>query len=140
MLVFRAVGREKVIESGVGGSAVKVIGIDDGEGSVHHTLTAGNSMPRSPGLNATFRHAVAFRKTVQLLVDILHVKVLFHPSADGGLEILFNLMLDDEGHLAEACPVGIIQGEVNNRMTEWVYRHDLFQAAETASHAGGKND
>ena len=140
MLVFRAVGREKVIESGVGGSAVKVVGSDDGEGPVHHALTAGDSMSRAPGFDATFRNAVAFRKTVQLLIDILYVEVLLHPSADGGLGALFNLMLDDECHLAEASAVGIIQGEINNGVGEWVHRHDLLQAAETASHAGGKNN
>ena len=48
-------------------------------------------------------------------------------------------MLDDEGHLAEACPVGVVQGKVDDGVTEGVHGGDLLESAEAAAHAGSQD-
>ena len=49
-------------------------------------------------------------------------------------------MLDDEGHLAEARPVGIVEGKVDDGVAEIVHGGDLLEPAEAAAHAGRQND
>ena len=49
-------------------------------------------------------------------------------------------MLDNKNDFAEACPVSIVQGKINDGVAMLVHGGDLLKAAETAAHAGGQND
>ena len=97
-------------------------------------------MSRAPRLHAPLGDTVAFRQQVELLVDVFHVEVFLHAPTDRGLEVLFDLMLDDERDLAEPRAVSVIQRKINDCVAKIIHRHDLLQTAEAAAHARGKDD
>ena len=97
-------------------------------------------MSRAPGLCTPLRDGIALRQHVKLLIDIFHVKIFFHPVAYGGLEIFLYLVLDDEGDLAKARPVGVKKGEVDDRVAMAVHGGDLLQSPKAAAHSGGKDN
>ena len=97
-------------------------------------------MPGAPGLDALLGNGAALRQTVELLEDVAHIEVFLHAPADGGLEVLLDLMLDDEDDAPKACAVGVEERKVDDRVAVIVHGLDLLEPAETAADAGGEND
>ena len=97
-------------------------------------------MSRAPRLYAPLGDTVALRQQVELLVDVFHVEVFLHAPTDRGLEVLFDLVLDDERDLAEPRAVRVVQRKVNDKVPFPVYRRHLLEPAEAAAHARGKDD
>ena len=139
VLIRGPVGGEKVIQRPVGARAVKVVGIDDGEGPVHDAAAAEHRVPRAPGLDAPLRQGIALRQPVRALVDVLHVKVFLRAATHGSLEIRLDLLFNNESDAAEARAVSVVEGKVDDRVSEIVDGHDLLETAEAAAHPGSQN-
>ena len=133
------VGRKVVVDGGEGGGAIKVIGVDDGEGTLHGIAAGRHSVTGTPGLAALGRSGEAFGQIIDLLEDILDIEVLFSLIAYRNLELLFDLLLDDEDHIPEACAPGVKHGKVNDLVALRVHRSDLLETTEAAAHASSHN-
>ena len=96
-------------------------------------------MRGAPRLDAPFGDAVSLGQAVELLVDILHVENLLHALANAGLEIVLDLMLDDEAHLAETGTVCVEHRVVDDGVTHLVHGGYLLESAEAAAHSGGED-
>ena len=94
----------------------------------------------APGLDPAFRHGVACGQLFQLLESVFHVHGLGHTVADGGLEGLLDLMLDDKDHGLEACAAGVVERIIHDDLPVGAHRVDLLHAAVTAAHAGRHHD
>ena len=106
-----------VIDGAVGVDAVIVVGIDDAEGLMHHIRRAQQGMDRPEGLGPLRRNPVEVRHGGKVLKDIGH---LHRRAVQCGLprqivpaqaaHHLLHLRLDDEHHLAEPRPEGVVDG------------------------------
>ena len=103
------------------------------------TLAACYCMTGSPGLAAYIGNGVAFGQTIQFLIDVRDVEILFHAVADAFAEVCFHFTLNDKGYITEACTPSVEQREVDDDVTLIVHRGDLLGATETAAHAGSHN-
>ena len=75
-----------------------------------------------------------------LLESVFHVHGLGHTVADGGLEGILDLMLDDKDHCLEACAAGVVERIIHDDLSVGAHRVDLLHAAVTAAHAGSHDD
>ena len=120
--------------------AVVVIGVDHRKGAVDEVLGGQHGVAGAPGLDPAFRHGVAGRQLFQLLESVFHVHGLGHPVADGGLEGLLDLMLDDKDHGLEACAAGVVERIIHDDLSVGAHRVDLLHAAVTAAHTCRHHD
>ena len=60
--------------------------------------------------------------------------------AEGGLEGVLDLVLDDKDHGLKAGAAGVVEGIVHNDLSVGAHRVDLLHAAVTAAHAGSHDD
>ena len=49
-------------------------------------------------------------------------------------------MFDDKGYFAESCTVSVKKGKINDGMSVWIDRHDLFQPAKATAHSCCEDD
>ena len=119
--------------------AVVVVGVDHGEGTVHHLAGGQDGVGGAPGLYALLGDGVALGQIVQLLIGILHVDDLAQTVADSGLEGILDLMLDDEDHGLKAGAAGVVDGVVNDELIVVANRVHLLKSAVAAAHTGGHN-
>ena len=131
------VGAQVVVDELIGLGAVVVVGVDDGEGSVHQLPGGQGGLGGAPGLGALWRHGVARGQVVLTLEGVLHVHHLRHPVADAGAEIGLDLLLDDEDHGFEPGPAGVVDGVVDDELSVVSHGVQLLEAAVPAAHAGG---
>ncbi len=103
-------GGEVAVNLPEGLGAIVVVGVDDGEGAVHHVPGGQGGVGGAPGLPALLRNAVALRQVLLELVGVADVHGLGYPVADAALEVLFDLGLDDEDHRLKARPAGVVDG------------------------------
>ena len=120
--------------------AVVVIGIDHRKGAVNEVLGGQHGVAGAPGLDPAFRHGVACGQLFQLLESVFHVHGLRHTVADGGLEGLLDLMLDDKDHGLEACAAGVVERIIHDDLSVGAHRVDLLHAAVTAAHTCRHHD
>ena len=120
--------------------AVVVIGVDHRKGAVDEVLGGQHGVAGAPGLDPAFRHGVACGQLFQLLESVFHVHGLGHTVADGGLEGLFDLMLDDKDHRLEACAAGVVERIIHDDLSVGAHRVDLLHAAVTAAHTCRHHD
>ena len=120
--------------------AVVVIGVDHRKGAVDEVLGGQHGVAGAPGLDPAFRHGVACGQLFQLLESVFHVHGLGHPVADGGLEGLLDLMLDDKDHGLEACAAGVVERIIHDDLSVGAHRVDLLHAAVTAAHTCRHHD
>ena len=130
---------QKIVERGERAGAVEIVRIYDGERPFDSTRAAEHGVRGAPRLDAPFGDAVSLGQAVELLVDILHVENLLHALADAGLEIVLDLMLDDEAHLAETGTVCVEHRVVDDGVTHLVHGGYLLESAEAAAHSGGED-
>ena len=97
-------------------------------------------MGGAPGLYALLGDGVALGQIVQLLIGILHVDDLAQTVADGGLEGILDLMLDDEDHGLKAGAAGVVDGVVNDELIVVANRVHLLKSAVAAAHTGGHDN
>ena len=140
VLVFCALTGHELIECPVSAGAVKIIRVDDGKRSVDLIGGAERGMGGSPGFDPAFRYGKALRQLVQFLEHQADVKILCHAVRHSGAEVCFDRVLDDEHHFAEARLPGVVQGKIDDGMSVVVDRGNLLETAETAAHAGSKNN
>ena len=120
--------------------AVVVIGVDHRKGAVNEVLGGQHGVAGAPGLDPAFRHGVACGQLFQLLESVFHVHGLGHPVADGGLEGILDLMLDDKDHGLEACAAGVVERIIHDDLSVGAHRVDLLHAAVTAAHTCRHHD
>ena len=120
--------------------AVVVIGVDHRKGAVNEVLGGQHGVAGAPGLDPAFRHGVACGQLFQLLESVFHVHGLGHTVADGGLEGLLDLMLDDKDHGLEACAAGVVERIIHDDLSVGAHRVDLLHAAVTAAHTCRHHD
>ena len=120
--------------------AVVVIGVDHRKGAVNEVLGGQHGVAGAPGLDPAFRHGVACGQFFQLLESVFHVHGLGHTVADGGLEGLLDLMLDDKDHGLEACAAGVVERIIHDDLSVGAHRVDLLHAAVTAAHTCRHHD
>ena len=120
--------------------AVVVVRIDDRKGAVNQGLCSQHGMAGAPGLYTSLRHGKACGQLFQLLEGILHLHRFRHAVADGCLEGVLDLVLDDKDHGLKAGAAGVVKGIVHNDLSVGAHRVDLFHAAVTAAHAGSHDD
>ena len=92
-------------------------------------------MSGAPGLYAAFGNGVALGQVVKLLIGVLYIDDLLHAAADGLLECILDLMLDDKNHGIKAGTLGIINGIVDYKLAMIAHGIDLLETAVTAAHA-----
>ena len=136
VLALLPAAAEEIVHCLVRPGSVKVIGIDDRKRPVHNAAAAQHRMSRSPGLFPSLGDSVALGQFVELLIDVFHVKILFHAEADGGLEALLYLALYDERDLTKACAVSVEKRKVNYRVALGIDGGYLLESAEAAAHSG----
>ena len=132
--------RQEAINFLIRAPAIKIIGVDDGKRTFHHTPAAGHRVRRAPWLFASLGNREPLRQTVQLLIDIVDVEPFFHARADRLAEHLLDFALDDEGYAAEARLIRIIERKIDDEVPFFVYRRHLLESAEAAAHSGGHDD
>ena len=120
--------------------AVVVIGVDHRKGAVDEVLGGQHGVAGAPGLDPAFRHGVACGQLFQLLESVFHVHGLGHPVADGGLEGILDLVLDDKDHGLEACAAGVVERIIHDDLSVGAHRVDLLHAAVTAAHTCRHHD
>ena len=120
--------------------AVVVIGVDHRKGAVDEVLGGQHGVAGTPGLDPAFRHGVACGQLFQLLESVFHVHGLGHTVADGGLEGILDLMLDDKDHGLEACAAGVVERIIHDDLSVGAHRVDLLHAAVTAAHTCRHHD
>ena len=127
-------GGQIVVDLLEGFGAVVVVGVDHGEGCVDHITGGQDGMAGAPGLGAAFRHGIALRQVVQVLIGIAHVHNFGQPVADGFLEGVLDLVLDDEHDGLKARAACVVSGIVDDDLAVVTHRVDLLQAAVPAAH------
>ena len=120
--------------------AIVVVGVDDGEGAVHHLPGGQGGVGGAPGLLPLRRDGVALRQVLFQLVCVADVHGFGYPVADAALEVLLDLGLDDEDHRLKARPAGVVDGVVDDKLAVVSHGVQLFKAAVPAAHAGSHDD
>ena len=120
--------------------AVVVIGVDHRKRAVDEVLGGQHGVAGAPGLDPAFRHGVACGQLFQLLESVFHVHGLGHPVADGGLEGILDLVLDDKDHRLKAGPACIVKGIIHDDLAVGAHRVDLLHTAVTAAHTCRHHD
>ena len=128
------VGGEVIVDDLEGLRAVVVVRIDDRKGAVNEVLGRQHRVAGAPRLDPALRDGKARGQLVELLEGVLHLHDLGHPVADGGLEGLLDLMLDDEDHGLEPGAAGIVEGIIHDDLPVRAHRVDLLHAAVPAAH------
>ena len=134
------VGGQIVVNFPEGFRAIVVVGVDDGEGAVHHVPSRQSGVSGAPGLLALLRNGIALRQVLLELVGVADVHGPGHPFADAALEVLLDLGLDDEDHRLEARPAGVVDGVVDDHLVVLAHRVQLLEPAVAAAHASGHDD
>ena len=129
------VGGQVIIHHPEGLRAVIIIGIDDRKRAVDEVLCRQNGVAGAPGLDTALRNGKACGQLIQLLEGIFHVHGLGYTLADGCLESILDLMLDNKDHRLKACAAGIVKGIIHDHLTVRPHRVDLLHAAVAAAHA-----
>ena len=129
------VGGQVIIHHPEGLRAVIIIGIDDCKRAVDEVLCSQNGVAGAPGLDTALRHGKACGQLIQLLEGVFHVHGLGYTLADGCLESILDLMLDNKDHRLKACAAGIVKGIIHDHLTVRPHRVDLLHAAVAAAHA-----
>ena len=129
------VGGQVIIHHPEGLRAVIIIGIDDCKRAVDEVLCRQNGVAGAPGLDTALRHGKACGQLIQLLEGVFHVHGLGYTLADGCLESILDLMLDNKDHRLKACAAGIVKGIIHDHLTVRPHRVDLLHAAVAAAHA-----
>ena len=129
------VGGQVIIHHPEGLRAVIIIGIDDRKRAVDEVLCSQNGVAGAPGLDTALRHGKACGQLIQLLEGVFHVHGLGYTLADGCLESILDLMLDNKDHRLKACAAGIVKGIIHDHLTVRPHRVDLLHAAVAAAHA-----
>ena len=119
---------------------VVVIRVDHSKGTIHHLAGGQNGMGGAEGLHAAFGNRIPLGQVGQFLKSVLHIDHLGKAVADGSLEGVLDLMLDDEDHGFKAGALGVIDGIVDDQLAVSAHGVDLFQTAVTAAHAGGHDN
>ena len=131
---------EKIIERAERPRAVKIVGVDDGEGAVDHAPAGAHGVRRAPRFFAAFGNGEPRRDVVRRLEHIPHVHPALRMTADNGAEIRLAFLFDDEHDLAEARLIRVVQREVHDDLAVIAHGRDLLEPAEAAAHTGGHND
>lgn len=119
---------------------VKIIGVDDGEGTVQQLPGSVDRLPGAPGLGTSRRTDEGGRQVIQTLKRIIHFDPVRITAADRPPELLLNIPANHENHPIEPRPHGVENRIVHDRFpggSEWI---KLLKSAVTASHARGKNN
>ena len=129
--------REVVTDGLVGLGTVEVVGIDDGEGLLHHILGHQHGVVRTPGLHATLRHRATLGQVIELLEDKLHLDLTTETLLREDLaELLLKSVANHKYHLAKAGTNGIVDRIINNGLVVGAYTVHLLQGAVARSHTG----
>ena len=115
--------------------AVVIVGVDDGKGTVYYIAGGKGCVGGAPGLGAAFGHGVALGQVSELLIGVAHVYNLGKPVADGFLESILYLVLDDENNGFKSGTAGVVDGIVDYQLTVGPNGVDLLEAAVTAAHS-----
>ena len=94
----------------------------------------------APGLDPPSRHRKARGQLLERLIGVGKGQMPPHPAADLFLKILLHLRLDDADGLAEAGALCIIQGKIHEKVSFWIHRGCLLEAAKAAAHSGCHDD
>ncbi len=119
---------------------VVVVGVDDGEGSLHHAPGGQGRLGGAPGFGPLRRNGITLRQVLLELVDVFHIHALLQPLSHQGLEVLLDFRLDDEYHRLKPRPAGVIDGVIQNYLPVVPHRVQLLESAVAAAHPGGHND
>ena len=133
-------GGQVIIHHTEGLRAVIIIGIDDRKRAVDEVLCSQNGVAGAPGLDTALRHGKTGGQLFQLLEGVLHVHCFRHAVADGSLEGVLDLVLDDKDHGLKAGAAGVVERIVHNDLSVGAHRVDLLHAAVAAAHAGCHDD
>ena len=120
--------------------AVVVVCIDDRKGAVNEGLCSQHGMAGAPRLHTALRDGKASGQLFQLLEGVFHVHYFSHAVADGSLEGVLDLVLDDKDHGLKAGAAGVVERIVHNDLSVGAHRVDLLHTAVAAAHASCHDD
>ena len=138
--VIGSAGTEMVGEQAVGIGAVKVVGIDGGEGAGNGVGSHEDGVGGAPGFLTPGRRGETGREFVEFLEDEFDGHALFEAAANGLLERIGHALANDEHDLAETGAEGVEDGIVEDGFAARADGVDLFEAAVAAAHAGGEDE
>ena len=115
-------------------TSIIIVCIDNCKWSVDHIDTAHDRMTCAPWFHTSFRNLIAFRKIVQILEYKDYLCMLAHAVADGCTEICLVFFLYDKYNFFKSCLERIIDRKIDNNISLFIYRVDLFETAVSASH------
>lgn len=119
-------------------AAVEVVGVDDGERFADDRLAHQHGVVRTPWLGASFGADEALGQVVDRLEDHLDGDVVFVFGEDLRAKIRFEILADDEDHLAEAAADGVEDRVIHDRLAVGAETVQLFETAVARAHACGQ--
>lgn len=126
-------------ELGEGVAAVEVIGVDGAEGAGDGVASAPDGMGGAPGFGAVVGRAVGRGKVVEGLESVGDVDFSVEALADTLFEFWFEVFADEEDDAVKSGADGIEDGVIEEGFAGGADGFHLFEATESAAHAGGHN-